>query len=192
MSSINAIIPISNFANDEKEISNHEESYLNLINYCSLIKQIYRVIPSYYINYQKKLFTPFKNSTYNQEELSKIQEEIFTLEKSIKTLNEQKQKKLHQIEELRYLMKEMANKKVQEKNKGNTKELNLPKERAEASCSQPGSNLSSDKNGDSRCEEEIVNCDFNSNCNNNFNNQGFNTSLNRERGRHLRDGEVEK
>ena len=106
-----------NFDNsNENSLNSNEQSYIDLINLCSIRKQFTRIIPSCYIEVKK-----YQNSklipTQNIEEFTKLKEEINLMKEKIDLLKYSKEKKIQQIEELRCLMRKVANKEVNSKEK---------------------------------------------------------------------------
>lgn len=101
---------------NENNLVSNEQSYIDLIDYCSLRKQFTRIIPSCYLEIRK-----FKSSkiipTQNIQEYTKLKEEISLMQEQIDLLKDSKQKKLQEIEELRCLMRKVANKEINAKEK---------------------------------------------------------------------------
>ena len=89
-----------------------DQSYKDLINYCSLRKQFSRVIPVYYMDYQKHDFILKQKHVSSIEEYEKLKQEIISLKESINILKSKKEKKLKEIKELRSLMGKIGNKKT--------------------------------------------------------------------------------
>ena len=89
-----------------------DQSYKDLINYCSLRKQFSRIIPIYYMDYQKYDFITKQKHVSSIEEYEKLKHEIISLKESINILKSKKQKKIKEIEELRSLMGKIGNKKT--------------------------------------------------------------------------------
>ncbi len=89
-----------------------DQSYKDLINYCSLRKQFSRIIPIYYMDYQKYDFITKQKHVSSIEEYEKLKQEIISLKESINILKSKKQKKIKEIEELRSLMGKIGNKKT--------------------------------------------------------------------------------
>ena len=65
---------------------------------------------SFIVDYQNKKYKLNHNSSSNIEELNKLKQEIISIKESIASLQEKKQRKLAQIEELRRLMRKVGNK----------------------------------------------------------------------------------
>ena len=95
--------------NTDNNFNSSSQPYNDLINYCSIRKQFFRIIPQYMNINNKKLISKKKSSS-NIEEYRKYKQEIISLKESIALLKEKKQKKLEQIEELRCLMRKVGNK----------------------------------------------------------------------------------
>lgn len=115
MSSSNQITPISFKSFFDVNTETSSQSYNDLINYGSIRKQFSRLIPNY-LNYQNKKYKLNHNSSSNIEELNKLKQEIISIKESISSLQEKKQRKLDQIEELRCLMRKVGNKQNNNKN----------------------------------------------------------------------------
>ena len=109
MSSSNQITPISFKSFFEVNAESSSQSYNDLINYGSIRKQFSRLIPNY-MHYQNKNYKLNINSSSYIEELKKLKQEIISIKESITSLQEKKQQKLDQIEELRCLMRKVGNK----------------------------------------------------------------------------------
>jgi len=110
--------PKSSPINTTNNFSSSSQSYNDLINYCSIRKQFFRIIPQYMNINNKKLISQKKSSS-NIEEYRKYKQEIISLKESIALLKEKKQKKLEQIEELRCLMRKVGNKQYNNYSKNN-------------------------------------------------------------------------
>ena len=117
MSSSKQIIPISTQLIFGTKIHSKNLTYNDLINYISLRKQFSRLIPQY-LNYQNKKYIKNRNFTSNIEVFRKLKQEIISMEESISSLKEKKQKKLEEIEQLRCLMRKVGNKQNNNYNKG--------------------------------------------------------------------------
>ena len=102
---------------NENYLASNEQSYVDLIDFCSLRKQFTRIIPSYYVEITKKFKSTKHLPTQNLEEYHKLKEEINLMQESIELLRESKQKKLKEIDELRCLMRKVANKEINMKEK---------------------------------------------------------------------------
>ena len=109
MSSSNQITPISFKSFFEVNVESASQSYNDLINYGSIRKQFSRLIPNY-MHYQNKNYKLNHNSSSYIDELKKLNQEIISIKESITSLQEKKQQKLDQIEELRCLMRKVGNK----------------------------------------------------------------------------------
>ena len=110
--------PKSSPINTTNNFSSSSQSYNDLINYCSIRKQFFRIIPQYMNINNKKLISQKKSSS-SIEEYRKYKQEIISLKESIALLKEKKQKKLEQIEELRCLMRKVGNKQYNNYSKNN-------------------------------------------------------------------------
>ena len=119
MSCTNKITPIFSKDNLTDNSSSSSQSYNDLINYCSIRKQLIRIIPQY-MNYPNQKFISNRNFTSDIKEFHKLKQEIKSMKESISLLKEKKQKKLEQIEELRCLMRKVGNK------QNNNNYLNFP------------------------------------------------------------------
>ena len=117
MSSSKQITPISTQLIFGTKIHSKNLTYNDLINYISLRKQFSRLIPQY-LNYQNKKYIKNRNFTSNIEVFRKLKQEIISMEESISSLKEKKQKKLEEIEQLRCLMRKIGNKQNNNYNKG--------------------------------------------------------------------------
>ena len=102
---------------NENYLTSNEQSYVDLIDFCSLRKQFTRIIPSCYVEITKKFKSSKHLPTQNLEEYRKLKEEIILMQESIELLRESKQKKLREIDELRCLMRKVANKEINMKEK---------------------------------------------------------------------------
>ena len=100
------------------------QSYNELISFGSIRKQLARQIPSY-LNYINKKYPLTKIYPLNFEEFQKIKEEMLSIKKSINLLKKEKQKKLDEIEQLRYLMHQVRNGKCEFNNCENNKDINI-------------------------------------------------------------------
>lgn len=109
---------------NEANLASDEQSYDDLIGYCALRKQFARIIPSYYIEIQKQSYNKKNNNNSSIEEYKKLKEEINSIQESIDSLKESKQKKLKQIEELRILMRKVGNKQISYKEKEKKQNIN--------------------------------------------------------------------
>ena len=109
MSRVINTTPISSPINTDNNSTSTSQPYNDLINYCSLRKQFFRIIPQYMSIENKNLISKKKLSS-NIEEFRKYKQEIISLKESIAILKEKKQRKLEQIEELRCLMRKVGNK----------------------------------------------------------------------------------
>ena len=93
-------------------ILSKDKDYNDLINYGSIKKQLSRIIPVYYMDYQNYAYTYKRNNFTNIEEYEKLKEEIISLKESIYILKSQKQQKLKEIEQLRCQMRKIGNKQI--------------------------------------------------------------------------------
>ena len=93
-------------------ILSKDKAYNDLINYGSIKKQLSRIIPVYYMDYQNYACTFKRNNFTNLEEYEKLKEEIISLKESISILKSQKQQKLKKIEQLRCQMRKIGNKQI--------------------------------------------------------------------------------
>ena len=93
-------------------ILSKDKDYNDLINYGSLKKQLSRIIPVYYMDYQNYTYNFKQNNFTNIEEYEKLKEEIISLKESISILKSQKQQKLKKIEQLRCQMRKIGNKQI--------------------------------------------------------------------------------
>ena len=109
MSSTTQLSHISSPIIIDNTSSTSSQTYNDLINYCSIRKQFYRIIPQY-MNIQNQKLISNKKYHSSIEEYRKYKQEIISLKESITILKEKKQKKLEQIEELRCLMRKVGNK----------------------------------------------------------------------------------
>ena len=121
------ITPISNNNKIKDNNESNSMSYHDLINYCSIRKQLSRIIPNFYQNIHQN-----KTITQDFEQYNKIKEEIKVIEQSIIGLKFQKQKKLEQIEELRNLMRKVGTQKIIINNKNIIKNNYYSRERKES------------------------------------------------------------
>lgn len=190
MSAISIITPFSVFNEKENNTFSNHQSYNDLIDYCSIRKQFTRIFPNYYRDYESQAIPRNKKHISNQEEFKKLKQEIISMENSIIILEEKKQKKLSQIEELRNLMKKEGIKKLMHINNkkndnNNYREKNnkqcLPKESKTSngiklSCDETEEGLSnpplssSGKDDDAGNDEEDYQDGHNFGNNFNFNN----------------------
>ena len=108
MSSFVEFSPLSSQVKTNNNYSLSSKPYNDLISFGSMRKQFIRIIPQYMSLENKKLFSKNKYSS-NIEELNKYKQEIISLKESISLLQEKKQKKLEQIEQLRSLMRKVGN-----------------------------------------------------------------------------------
>ena len=109
MSSFVEISALSSQVNTNNDNSSSSKPYNDLLNFGSIRKQFIRIVPQYMSLENKKLYSKNKFSS-NIEELNKYKQEIISLKESISLLQEKKQNKLKQIEELRCLMRKVGNK----------------------------------------------------------------------------------
>ena len=109
MSSFVEISALSSQVNTNNDNSSSSKPYNDLLNFGSIRKQFIRIVPQYMSLENKKLYSKNK-FTSNIEELNKYKQEIISLKESISLLQEKKQRKLEQIEELRCLMRKVGNK----------------------------------------------------------------------------------
>lgn len=109
MSSTLEICQFPSIVNTNNNSTSSPKSYNDLINYCSIRKQLLRIIPQYMSIGNQKIISKNKYSS-NIEEFRKCKQEIISLKESISLLQEKKQNKLKQIEELRCLMRKVGNK----------------------------------------------------------------------------------
>ena len=109
MSSFVEISALSSQVNTNNDYSLSSKPYNDLLNFGSIRKQFIRIVPQYMSLENKKLYSKNKFSS-NIEELNKYKQEIISLKESISLLQEKKQNKLKQIEELRCLMRKVGNK----------------------------------------------------------------------------------
>ena len=109
MSSTLEICQFPSIVNTNNNSTSSPKSYNDLINYCSIRKQLLRIIPQYMSIGNQKIISKNKYSS-NIEEFRKCKQEIISLKESISLLKEKKQRKLDQIEELRCLMRKVGNK----------------------------------------------------------------------------------
>ena len=109
MSSFVEISALSSQVNTNNDNSLSSKPYNDLLNFGSIRKQFIRIVPQYMSLENKKLYSKNK-FTSNIEELNKYKQEIISLKESISLLQEKKQNKLKQIEELRCLMRKVGNK----------------------------------------------------------------------------------
>ena len=109
MSSFVEISALSSQVNTNNDNSSSSKPYNDLLNFGSIRKQFIRIVPQYMSLENKKLYSKNK-FTSNIEELNKYKQEIISLKESISLLQEKKQNKLKQIEELRCLMRKVGNK----------------------------------------------------------------------------------
>ncbi len=93
-------------------ILSKDKDYNDLINYGSIKKQLSRIIPVYYMDYQNYAYNFKQNNFTNIEEYEKLKEEIISLKESIYILKSQKQQKLKEIEQLRCQMRKIGNKQI--------------------------------------------------------------------------------
>ena len=100
------------------------QSYNELISFGSIRKQLARQIPSY-LNYINKKYPLTKIYPLNFEEFQKIKEEMLSIKKSINLLKKEKQKKLDEIDQLRFLMHQVRNGKCEFNNCENNKDINI-------------------------------------------------------------------
>ena len=103
---LSSILSKDNLVNNSPSSS---QSYNDLINYCSIRKQLIRIVPQYMNNPNKK-FNSNRIFSSDIEEFHKLKQEIITYKESISVLKEKKQQKLEQIEQLRCLMRKVGNK----------------------------------------------------------------------------------
>ena len=108
--------------NSTKNYSN--QSYNELISFGSIRKQLARQIPSY-LNHINKKYPLTKIYPLNFEEFQKIKEEMLSIKKSINLLKKEKQKKLDEIDQLRFLMHQVRNGKCEFINCENNKDINI-------------------------------------------------------------------
>ena len=109
MSCSNKITPILSKDNLTSNCSSSFQSYNDLINYCSIRKQLIRNIPQY-MNYPNQKFNSNRIFVSDIEEFQKLKQEIISMKESIALLKEKKEQKLEQIEQLRCLMRKVGNK----------------------------------------------------------------------------------
>ena len=121
MSSFVEISALSSQVNTNNDNSSSSKPYNDLLNFGSIRKQFIRIVPQYMSLENKKLYSKNK-FTSNIEELNKYKQEIISLKESISLLQEKKQRKLEQIEELRCLMRKVGNK--QNNNSNNNFHIN--------------------------------------------------------------------
>ena len=121
MSSFVEISAFSSQVNTNNDNSSSSKPYNDLLNFGSIRKQFIRIVPQYMSLENKKLYSKNK-FTSNIEELNKYKQEIISLKESISLLQEKKQNKLKQIEELRCLMRKVGNK--QNNNSNNNFHIN--------------------------------------------------------------------
>ena len=100
------------------------QSYNELISFGSIRKQLARQIPSY-LNYINKKYPLTKIYPLNFEEFQKIKEEMLSIKKSINLLKKEKQKKLDEIDQLRFVMHQVRNGKCEFINCENNKDINI-------------------------------------------------------------------
>ena len=93
-------------------ILSKDKDYNDLINYGSIKKQLSRIIPVYYMDYQNYAYNFKQNNFTNIEEYEKLKEEIISLKESIYILKSKKQQKLKEIEQLRCQMRKIGNKQI--------------------------------------------------------------------------------
>ena len=99
--------------NSTMNLTDNSYLYNDLVDYCSLLKEFKRRIPSYYLS--KSISYPKKQ--FNNTDIKKLSKEIMLMQESIEELKSSKQKKLDQIEELRSLMRKVGNKTATSKEK---------------------------------------------------------------------------
>ena len=121
MSSFVEISALSSQVNTNNDNSSSSKPYNDLLNFGSIRKQFIRIVPQYMSLENKKLYSKNKFIS-NIEELNKYKQEIISLKESISLLQEKKQRKLEQIEELRCLMRKVGNK--QNNNSNNNFHIN--------------------------------------------------------------------
>ena len=117
MSSININPSIHATISNNNNILYNQKRYIDLIEYYSIRKQFSRIIPNYYMNFNKIKFIKNKKLISNNEEYNKLNEEIISMQKSIDVLKMKNQKKLDEIEGLRNLMRKIGNNKIFHKDK---------------------------------------------------------------------------
>ena len=96
MSSTLEICQFPSIVNTNNNSTSSPKSYNDLINYCSIRKQLLRIIPQYMSIGNQKIISKNKYSS-NIEEFRKCKQEIISLKESISLLKEKKQRKLDQI-----------------------------------------------------------------------------------------------
>ena len=187
MSANNIIIPLSVFNEKENDSFSNIKPYHELIDFCSIRKQISRIFPIYFREYENQEIPRNKNIIPNEEEYNKLKQEINSIENSIIILKERKQKKLEQIEELRKSMRKEGMKKFmnikknrntsynrerndkpcfRQENKDCNRTNTVSGETEEGSSNAPVSGLSSGKDDNGNEETGYQSCKINSDFNN--------------------------
>ena len=92
-------------------IFSKDKTYKDLIDYASIRKQLSRIIPVYYTDYQNHAYSFKRTHFTNIEEYEKLKQEIISLKESISILQSKKQQKLQEIKDLRCLMGKIGTKK---------------------------------------------------------------------------------
>ena len=108
-------------------IFSKDKTYKDLLDYGSLRKQLTRIIPVYYMDYQNHPYSFKRTHFTNIEEYEKLRQEILSLKESIIILQSEKQQKLKEIEDLRSFMAKIGNKKrINDDGNENGEKLSIP------------------------------------------------------------------
>lgn len=130
-SNITPFITNNNKCNTENNLSSFESFYdSNSIDSFALRKQLSRAIPNCYVKVTNQIIKKKGSRIDNTEEYNKLKEEIIRMKESIELLKESKNKKLHEIEELRIQMRKAANKEIITANNNNNNKNKIPEKKS--------------------------------------------------------------